>query len=364
MLPPSPFAELAHARGAVPRDYGGIELAETFGDSRREYAEARAGAGLFDLSFRTGLVFTGADRTTFLHNMLSNDILALRPGAGCYATLLTRESKVVADANVFCRSESIRLDVDLRVKDRARAHLEKFLVADEVEIDDRSEVETSLGVHGPRSPEILRATLAAEIPAAEFDHVDGAIAGAPVLVARLDWTGDPGFDLVMARSDAPAVWRALLANGGLHPIGMAAAEVLRLEAGRPYVDVDFDESHLVLEAGLERGINFQKGCYLGQEIVERASARGHVNKRLVGLRIEGEETPQRDARIWKDGGETGRITSAVFSPELRTPIAFGYVRREAMAAGSRVEVEVSGKTQPAEVVTLPFYRRPRRDTKE
>jgi folate-binding protein YgfZ len=359
MIPSSPFAELARARGAVFRDYGGLALVETYGDPLTECAAVRAGAGLFDLSFRTTLQFTGPDRTAFLHNLLSNDIAALRPGTGCYATLLTRESKVVADANVFCMEDSIRLDLDLRVKDRARAHLEKFLVADDVEIEDRTEAETSLGVHGPRSSEILRATLAADVPAAALQHVTGTIAGAPVLVARVEWTGDPGFDVTVARAEGPAVWLALLAAGaplGLRPAGMAAAEILRLEAGIPYVDVDFDESHLVLEAGLERGINFQKGCYLGQEIVERASARGHVNKRLVGLRIHGERTPARGARILKDGSETGRVTSAVFSPSLRAPIALGYVRRDAIAAGSRIDVEISGTTAVAEVVALPFYR--------
>src|SRR2546421_5306004 len=155
MLPPSPFVALARARGAALQSYGGHELAETFGDPIEECASVRSAAGLFDLSFRAGLSFTGADRTTFLHNLLSNDVAGLRPGAGCYATLLTRESKVVADTYVFCGNDSIRLELDGRVKGRAREHLERFLVADEVEIEDRSEVETSLGVHGPRAGEIL-----------------------------------------------------------------------------------------------------------------------------------------------------------------------------------------------------------------
>src|SRR5215510_3102718 len=130
----SPFADLERARGAVLRDYGGLTLVETYSDPLTESADVRATAGIFDRSYRTALRFTGPDRVTFLHNLLSNDIAALRSGTGCYATLLTRESKVVADANVFCMEHSVRLDLDVRVKDRARAHLEKFLVADDVEI--------------------------------------------------------------------------------------------------------------------------------------------------------------------------------------------------------------------------------------
>ena len=107
----NPFVEMTRARGAVMRDYAGVELPETFGDPLKECIDVRSAAGLFDLSFRTGLVFTGSDRATFLHNMLSNDITALAPGSGCYATLLTRESKIVADANVLCMEEGIRLDL-------------------------------------------------------------------------------------------------------------------------------------------------------------------------------------------------------------------------------------------------------------
>jgi len=359
-LPPSPFLELARARGAAFQSRGGHELAETFGDPLEEYTSVRSGAGLFDLSFRTGLSFTGADRATFLHNLLSNDVAGLSPGAGCYATLLNRESKVVADTYVFCSNDSIRLELDGRVKDRAREHLERFLVADEVEIEDRSEAETSLGVHGRRAHEVLsEATGGLVLPTAEFAHTLGKIGSTHVLVARVDWTGDPGFDLVVPRSEAAEVWAALLVAGaplGLRPVGMAAANILRVEAGIPWVDVDFDESNLVLEAGLERGINFRKGCYLGQEIVERASARGHVNKRLVGISIASDVTPLVGSRLLAEGSETGHITSAVFSPNLRSAIALGYVRRDATKPGTKLQIETSGTVLPGVVTELPFYR--------
>jgi folate-binding protein YgfZ len=360
-IPASAFAEVARAGGAACRSYGGIELVETFTDASQEAAEARAVAGLFDLSFRAGLLFTGPDRTTFLHNLLSNDIVALRPGAGCYATLLTRESKIVADANVLCTEDAIRLEVDRTVKDRARAHLERFLVADDVEIEDRSGEEASLGIHGPRAPDILATVLPGyDPPRAELEHGPAAIAGAQILVVRDDWTGDPGFDVVVARGDALRVWDAILAAGaprGLRPAGMAAADVLRLEAGRPRFGVDFDETRLVLEAGLERGIHFSKGCYLGQEIVERASARGHVNKRLVGLRIDGDVVPLPGARIDAEGADVGRITSAAHSPHFGGTIALGYVKRAFVAPGSRLSVELPSGTAQAVVAALPFYRR-------
>jgi folate-binding protein YgfZ len=356
----SPLADLVRARGAVMRSYGGVDLAESFGDPRVEATEARKAAGLFDLSLRARLRFRGPDRVTFLHNLLSNDVASLRHGTGCYATLLTRESKVVADANLLCMEDAIDLELDRTVKDRAKAHLERFLVADDVEIEDRSEQETSLGIHGPRASEILRIALPDwDLPRGELEHRPAAIAGAPLLLVCDSWTGDPGFEIVTACTDAAGVWRAIATAGaafGLRPAGMAAADILRLEAGRPRVGVDFDETHLVLEAGLERGIHFSKGCYLGQEIVERASARGHVNKRLVGLRIDGDRVPESGARLTAEGAEVGHITSAVFSPHLCSTIALGYVRRALAAPGSAVAVELGGASVAAVVTALPFYR--------
>jgi folate-binding protein YgfZ len=357
----SPFAAWSFGHGARMRSYGGIDLAESFTDAQTEAIETRLGAGLFDRSWRASLRFTGQDRATFLHNLLSNDVAALRPGTGCYATLLTRESKVVADGDVLCLEDAIRFELDRSVTEKARAHLERFLVADDVEIDDRSEQDASLGVHGPRAPEIVKAAFPdCDLPQRELEHRLAAMAGATLLIVRTDWTGDPGFDFVTARADALRVWQTMVSIGearGLRPAGMAAAEILRLEAGRPRIGVDFDETRLVLEAALERGVHFSKGCYLGQEIVERASARGHVNKRLVGLRIEGETPPLPDARIIAEESEVGRVTSGVFSPHVDSAIALGYVRRGFTDPGTRVSVEIAATRAPAVVATLPFYRR-------
>lgn len=356
----NPLRDVEHAAGASLQSYGGIELPEKYTDPMAECVIVRASAGLVDLSFRSRLAFTGPDRTTFLHNLLSNDILRLRPGGGCYTTILTQQSKIVADANVFCAEEAMLLDVDARLAARAREHLDTYLIADDVEVDDRAAAEATLGIHGPRSAEILRRALGGgEPPEEELGHRVGAIGGAPVRVARVSWTGDPGFDVWLPREAAVAVWTAILAAGesaGLRPVGMLAFDVLRLEAGIAWPGVDFDESHLVLEAGLERGISFTKGCYLGQEMVERQSARGHVNRRLVGLRIQGRAVPRSGARILRGGEEVGQVTSAAFSPTLGAPVALGYVRREVMEPGNRVEAELGTGSAQAEIVATPFRK--------
>jgi glycine cleavage system T protein len=349
---------LARAAGATLRRYGDLELPDGFSPPESEYAAARGAAALFDFSFRSALGFVGADRQEFLHNLLSNDIRSLRPGAGCYATLLTQQSRIVSDAYVFCAANRFRLDVDALWKDRARDHLQKFLVAEDVEIEDLGGREAVLGVFGPRAADVLREA-GAEPPAGELEHGELRLADLRTWVARVDWTGDGGFEVVVERQDAEAAWRALTLAGcrvGLVPAGMAALDVLRLEAGIPWPGIDFDETHLVLEAGLERGINFRKGCYLGQEVVERTSSRGHVNRRLVGLRVEAESAPRRGARILDEERECGHVTSAAWSPHLQAPVALGYVRREVKEPGNRLRLEVAEGVVPAEVVALPFYR--------
>ncbi|MGH7857498.1 MAG: hypothetical protein ACREQY_09215, partial [Candidatus Binatia bacterium] len=254
----SPFASLERESGAVLRSYDGIELPEHYGDPVSEHRAARDAAALFNLGFRARLRFTGSDRATFLHNLLSNDIRSLGAGTGCYATVLTQQSRVVADTNLVCAEEELLLDVEAAAKDRAREHLEKYLVADEVEIDDRESAEATLGIHGLRAAEILREAIGGvEVPGGELEHRLVEIGGAKVRVVRVHWTGASGFDLWLPRSAATAVWGALIRAGqsaGLRPAGMAAFEMLRVEASVPRAALDFDESHLVLEAGLERGI--------------------------------------------------------------------------------------------------------------
>ncbi|MEA2624963.1 MAG: hypothetical protein QOD06_1008 [Candidatus Binatota bacterium] len=357
MSEPSPFRDLEAAAGAVFRSDRGIELPEQFGDPRAEYDAARTAAGLFDLSFRARVAATGPDRATFLHALTTNDVLALRPGTGCWSSLLTEQSKVVTDLRIFCREDDLLLDLDRRFVEAARAHLEKYLIADEVELEDRGD-DAILGLQGPRAAEVL-ARLVADVPplAAELDHATVSWNGRWLHVARADWTVGGGFVLACPREGGAELWQALRDAGepvGLGLAGTIVLDVLRLEAGVPCPGIDFDDSHLALEASLEPSISFTKGCYLGQETVERVSSRGHVNRRRVGLRIDSDQPPARGTPLHKDGAEVGRLTSAAFSPALGSSIGFGYVKKEAMEPGTRLEIGVRAGGISSEVARLPF----------
>jgi folate-binding protein YgfZ len=319
-------------------------------------AELRAveeGAGLFHPE-RALLEVRGGDRVRWLNGMLSNDVEALAargPGAGCHALLLTREGRVVADFRVLLRDEAIWLEGEPGAAS-ARERLEKFVIADDVTIADRTADFVRLAVEGPAAPALL-AELLPRAPAAG-DAADVELSGVPVVLACFSLAGGPGFQIFAARAEDTRVTRELLAIGaphGLRPASTAALECLRIEAGVPRLGHDLDETVLPDEARLDATVSTTKGCYTGQEVVARMRSRGRVSHLLVGLAFEG-EPPAPGAPVEVEGRRVGEVTSAVRSPR-HGAIALGYVRRPHDAPGTTVVVV----GRPARVVPLPFAER-------
>jgi len=181
-------------------------------------------------------------------------------------------------------------------------------------------------------------------------------------VVRSTHTGEDGFDLFLDVGDCPQVISRIEEVGhslSLRWVGAEAEDVLRLEAGIPRYAVDMDEDNLLLETGLDDAVSFQKGCYLGQEVIERIHSRGHVNKKLTGLVLDGETPADRGDPIRFDGKEIGKVTSSRFSPAAKRPLALGYVHRDYLAAGIRVSIQHAGRAISAETSPVPFYKRPK-----
>ncbi len=340
-------------------DDRGVELPNAFADSQDEYAVVCERAGLIDLSFRTQVKFTGEDRIDFLQGMLSNDVKALRPGDGCPATLLTEQGRIVADLRVYAEESAILLDLDARIKEKTIEALDRFIIADDVEIEDLSARRVTLAVQGPTAAEVLTAAGLSSLPERKLQHRDATIAEVQVRVIRSDQTGKSGYEFHVPSDRVAVVWQALAQLDGLLPVGHTALNMLRVEAGIPWYGLDMDEDRIVLEVGLDRAISFNKGCYLGQEVVERASARGHMNRLLIGflLQDEGQDAlPTRGDRLLKDDKEVGWLTSVTTSPTLGRPIALGYVRREHGEPGTRLRIDRPDMDMIAEVVKLPFLQ--------
>jgi glycine cleavage system T protein len=346
--------------GAHFTEQDGWLLPAQFATAEVEYAAVRSNVGLIDLSHRGLLQLTGADRFSFLQGMLSNDLLALKPFAGHYSTVLNQQGKVLADVRVLCAMNSLYLDFWESLKDKIVAHLNRYLVADEVEIADRSEEHAMLSLQGPQAEALLlRLAGPAELPKLIAHHAMINADGASICVVRASHTGEEGFDLIIPKAALVNVAQRLTDIGKQFSaawIGQEALDTLRIEAGIPRYGTDFTEDNLLLETGLDDHVSFTKGCYLGQEIVERVRSRGHVNKRLSGLLIDGAIPARHGDPIRVYEKPVGMITSSVYSPRLKRAIALGFIHRDHWEPGTPVTVDSGGGLLPASVTELPFLK--------
>jgi tRNA-modifying protein YgfZ len=301
------------------------------------YTAMTEGAALVDRSQSGKLALTGPEAKAFLNGQVSNEIEALSPGTGCYAALLTHKGKMLADLRVIDTPEELLLLCERPALQGLFDALRRFKVGFDCELHKRTLERGLLSLVGPRAPE-----LAGAVPAAEHSNAAAEIAGAAVLLVRTD----VGIDVVCDSSDTDRVGAALLENGAVQ-IDEAAADVLRIEHGRPRYGVDLDESVIPQEAGLnERAVSFTKGCYVGQETVARLHWRGKPNRHLRGLRLGEEVQPGTELRLGER--EVGRLTSVADSPRFGA-VGLAIVRREAQPG----DVLDAGGVS-AEVVDLPF----------
>jgi folate-binding protein YgfZ len=310
----------------------------------------RRGAGLFELGDRALLEVAGGDRVRWLQGQISNDVTALAPGEGCYATVLTVKGRIVADLHVLAREDAFWLETGAEALEAVRTRLDRYIVADDVTLADASDRFARLALEGARAGAVLEAVGVAPPPA------DGAsaarIADRDVVVWAFGFGNEPAYQLLVAPDAADAVRGALLAAGepeGLVPADAEALETLRVESGVPRLGRELDEEVFPAEARLDRAISTTKGCYTGQEIVERIRSRGAVNYRLVGLRFEGAPPPPDTELRDADGKRVGEITSVARSPEAGA-IGLGYLRCELEAPGT----EVRAGEVTARVAALPF----------
>jgi tRNA-modifying protein YgfZ len=306
-----------------------------------QYRALREGAGLLDRSARCKLLVAGPDAADFLQGQLTNDVEALAPGEGCYAAWLDRKGHMQADMRALrLDSDRVWLDAEPEVADALQRHLSIYRVGREVEIAEPEPEQSILSLIGPAAGHVA----GVEGLGPEYAHREIEVAG----VACRAVATDLGVDLISAASDAADLAGVLAANGA-ERVSEAAAEIVRVESGRPRFGREMTTATIPQEAGIdERAVSFTKGCYIGQETVARLHYKGKPNRHLRGLRLE---TPVSNGDpISFEGREVGRIGTAVISPALG-PIALAVVRREA-APGARVEVGEEGVS--AEVVELPF----------
>jgi folate-binding protein YgfZ len=332
------------------------EIPLDYGDAAAEYRAVRQRIGIIDRGDHGLVEATGRDRASFLHALLSNEIKALAPGQGCAATLLDVHGKVQVTLLVWVFDDRILLVTPPGMASATYEMLDKYLFAEKVGLEEVTGTRALLLLAGPDAPGLVKRLTGAALPEARWSSVAGALDGVEVRLVRGGGETGEAEAWVMTGADAGSrVWEAMVAAGA-RPVGQAALETLRVEAGTPRFGHDVDASVLLPEIPFDALVSQTKGCYPGQEVVVRIRDRGHVNRHLRGLVLESGEPPAAGAEVWAGETAVGRVTSAARSPALGRPIALAFLRRQHAAPGTRVEVRGGGRAVEATVSDLPFAR--------
>jgi folate-binding protein YgfZ len=331
-------------------EYRGATTAASFGDPQAEFAALRSGCGVYDLGFRAKISLTGGDRVRWLNGMVTNSIRDLAVDQGVYAFLLNPQGHILGDLHAYNRGESITVDTDGGQAEKILATFDHYIIMDDVEVTNLSEQLTALGIAGPESLEVLAATGFA-IPEMQILQLQSVTwQGIDCTLVRSEDAERPSYEIWLAPGNVRRLWDALLAAGAVS-VGSDALELHRIVSGIPRYGVDIRERDLPQETEQARALNFNKGCYVGQEIVERIRSRGAVHRKFTGFIADGTGQIAAGTKVVAGEKEVGEITS-VASLQLsgaEKTVALGYIRREVGMPGREVLI---GKAK-ATVVQLP-----------
>lgn len=356
--------------GAKFGEYFGCALPRDYGDAAPEYKFARESAGLIDTNYHAVISFTGQDRARYLNAMLTNNIRDLAPGRGNISLLLSPQGRILAEAETLALEDRLLVVSYAMIRERLVQTFDKFIIMDDVTLEDLTDRSGTLALEGPKAPNIVRELCDFDINSLpELSHAEKQIAGMICRIVKRSLGGVAGAEFITSRENLVMLWNLLLEAVRRHgggPVGYEALNVLRLEAGIPWYGVDFDENQIPHQAALEKThINFSKGCYTGQEIVERVRSRGHIQRQRVMLRFAGDAIPSAGEPLFAVSAEgnaevraelraeVGFVTSAAKSPATGAAIGMGYVRHEQSAPGSKP----TWRNGEAEVYELPPVER-------
>jgi folate-binding protein YgfZ len=335
----TPLLNEHRAAGARLGEFSECVLPEGFSGFENEYRAAREAVALLDTNWHAVMHLTGPDRVRYLNAIVSNNVQSLAEGRGTLALLLNPQGHILAELEIYTLPDKLLVLSHASVRTRTASTLDKYIVMDNVQLDDWTDQFGTVAIEGPRAAAIIRQ--ASGVPLEDLPQMavkEVAIERIPCQLLRRTHFGDTGAELVIRRDRLAWLWQKLLAvmkaHGG-EPVGMLALNSLRLEAGAPWFPLDFNDSVIPHEAAIQdTHVSFSKGCYTGQEIVERVRSRGHANRKRVRLRFSMSQPPLPGTKLHAEGKEVGYVTSAAFSPRANVAIGMGYVRIEQSAPGS------------------------------
>ncbi|MGD2180981.1 glycine cleavage system aminomethyltransferase GcvT [Lusitaniella coriacea] len=365
----TPLYDLAAEQNARFTAFAGWEMPVQFGGLKQEHQAVRTAVGAFDISHMGKFALKGKHLLQSIQGLVPSNLERLQPGQAQYTVLLNNRAGVIDDLIVYYQGEDDTgeqhaiaiVNAATKTKDKAwlRAHWE----AAPVTLNDLSAEQALIAIQGPRAVEVLQPLVKQDLSAiAFFGHTQTELMGQPAFIARTGYTGEDGFEIMVDPALGVSLWQSL-SEAGVTPCGLGARDTLRLEAAMALYGQDLDEQTTPLEAGLGWLVHLdEKGDFIGRSVLEQQKAEG-VEKRLVGLQMEGRYIARHGYPVLFEGEVIGEVTSGTLSPTLGVAIALAYVPRSRSKIGQTLDVEIRGKTHRATVVKKPFYRSPHRSRK-
>lgn len=323
-----------------------------------EHNSVRNSAGIFDIGHMGIASISGNKAEVFLQKVLTNDISKLASGSAHYSLILNNDGGIIDDIFVYRVPDGkIVLVLNASNTEKDVAWLKKNSAAG-VEIEDLKDNMTLLALQGPKSQSLLQNICSSDLNKVGHHQIISSIKidGNISMLSRTGYTGEDGFELFINASAAEKIWNKLIKLGAA-PCGLGARDTLRLEAGMPLYGHEYNEDITPLETPFMFAVKMDKNDFIGKARLVALKQRGIENK-LVGIKMKEAGIPRQDYKIFKDGAAIGHITSGTMSPTLNLPVGMGYVKAESSAAGTPIDVEIRGRSVPAEIVKLPFYKRP------
>ncbi|NOX56738.1 MAG: glycine cleavage system aminomethyltransferase GcvT [Planctomycetes bacterium] len=345
-------------------DFAGWHMPVQYTTITDEHRAVRRAAGLFDIAHMGRIRFEGPDACRFLDSLLTNDVTQLQPGQVRYALVTNEQGGILDDVLVYRFDSFYFLVVNAANREKILGWIDRHRQGFDVSIEDITLQTLMAALQGPGAVQILAPLAEAPISTLKYYHAcETTVCGVPALVSRTGYTGEDGFEVVAPADDALKVWCTLLDKGqnvGLVPCGLGCRDTLRLEAAMPLYGHELDESIDPITAGLSFAVKLQAGDFIGRDALLAIRQTG-PKRRRVGLKLMGRRIARQGCQLFaaRVSDPVGTVTSGTFSPTLQESIAMAYVRPEYSEPGMRLEVDVRGKREPAEVVSLPFYKRPR-----
>jgi aminomethyltransferase len=343
-------------------NFGGWEMPLQYTSIIEEHQAVRNGAGMFDISHMGKFNLQGKNLMVQLEKLVPSDLSRLQPGQSQYTVLLNPQGGIIDDIIIYRQSgkntdnEKVVIIVNASTTDKDRNWLSQNLDLNQIQFEDLSRDKILIALQGPKATAILQSFVADDLtPIKAFGHLETEILGGGAFLARTGYTGEDGFEIMVDSQTGLEFWQRLH-GAGVTPCGLGCRDTLRLEAAMSLYGQDIDDNTTPLEAGLAWLVHLdRKGDFIGRDILERQKIQG-VERKLVGLQTQGRNIPRHGYSLLSSGKIIGQVTSGTLSPTLNYPIALAYVTAELANIKQQIEVDIRGKTYPAQVVKRPFYK--------